>query len=146
MSGLFDAASVEVGVPLEHAFDYLADGIRQGEWTLGCWDRERVSDDLFRGRSLYDGRESFVRVLPDRTHQLIDFEVGPAPDTLVPRISLRLRERGAGSCIVTLMVWRMVDQDDESWERICELHRAEVHLLKGRLELAARFPVPSVAD
>lgn len=135
MSRLFDAATVEVGVSVEHAYDYLSDGIRQGEWTLGCWDRKRVDDDLFRGRSLYDGRESFVRVLPDRSRRLIDFEVGSTPDALVPRISLRLRERGAGSCIVTLMVWRAPDQDDESWQRVRELHRAEVHLLKGRLEL-----------
>ena len=54
MIGLFHAATAEVGVSAKQAFEYVADGIRQGEWTLGCWDREQIGDDLFRGRSLYD--------------------------------------------------------------------------------------------
>jgi hypothetical protein len=135
MSELFDVAAAEIAVPARDAFDYLADGIRQGEWTLGCWDRERAGDDLFRGRSLYDGRESYVRVLPHPDLLLVDFEVGPAPDALVRRISARVVERGPGTCVVTLMVWRTTDQDDASWRRVCELHRAEIHLIKGRLEL-----------
>jgi hypothetical protein len=135
MSGLFHAATAEVGVPAEQAFEYVADGIRQGEWTLGCWDRERVGDDLYRGRSLYDGRETYVRVLPRRELLLVDFEVGAAPDALVPRISARVRPRGKGACIVTLTAWRTPDQDDESWQRTCDLHQAEIHLIKGRLEL-----------
>jgi hypothetical protein len=135
VSDVFDAATIEVGVPARQAFEYLADGIRQGEWTLGCWDRERVGGDLFRGWSLYDGEQSFVRVLPDLERLLVDFEVGPAADALVPRISARVRERGHHACVVTLMVWRTADQDDASWQRVCELHRAEVHLIKGRLEL-----------
>jgi hypothetical protein len=135
MRKLFDAATAEIAVPAEAAFEYLADGIRQGEWTLGCWDRERVSLDLFRGRSLYDGAESFVRVLPDPERLLVDFEVGGSPDALVPRISARVRPRGDGACVVTLMAWRGPGQDEASWRRTCELHRAEIHLIKGRLEL-----------
>jgi hypothetical protein len=135
MSGLFDAATAEISVPAEQAFDYLTDGIRQGEWTLGCVDREPVGNDLFRGRSLYDGSETYVRVLPRRELLLVDFEVGASPDALVPRISVRVRYRTESSCIVTLMVWRMPEQDDESWQRVRDLHRAEIHLIKGRLEL-----------
>ena len=135
MSELFDAATAEIAVPAEHAFDYLVDGIRQGEWTLGCVEREQVGDDLFRGRSLYDGGETYVRVLPRRELLLVDFEVGASPDALVPRISARVRPRGADACVVTLMVWRMPEQDDESWQRVRDLHQAEIHLVKGRLEL-----------
>ncbi|MEA2441000.1 MAG: hypothetical protein QOH76_2424, partial [Thermoleophilaceae bacterium] len=47
MSDVFHVATVEVAVPARAAFDYVADGIRQGEWTLGCVERERVADDLF---------------------------------------------------------------------------------------------------
>src|SRR5207244_2159160 len=32
---IFHAASAEVAVDAEEAFDYLSDGLRQGEWTLG---------------------------------------------------------------------------------------------------------------
>jgi len=136
MIGLFHAATAEVGVSAKQAFEYVADGIRQGEWTLGCWDREQIGDDLFRGRSLYDGQETYVRVLPRRELLLVDFEVGAAPEALVPRISVRVRPRGERACTVTLMAWRTPDQDDESWERVRDLHRAELHLIKGRLELA----------
>jgi hypothetical protein len=76
-----------------------------------------------------------VRVLPRRELLLVDFEVGASPDALVPRISVRVRYRTESSCIATLMVWRMPEQDDESWQRVRDLHRAEIHLIKGRLEL-----------
>jgi hypothetical protein len=135
MSDLFHAATIEVAVPARVAFDYLADGIRQGEWTLGCWNRERVGDDLFRGRSLYDDTESYVRVLPRPELLLIDFEVGQSPDALVFRISIRLLERGPGASVVGLMAWRPAGQSDESWRRVQDVHRAEIHLIKSRLEL-----------
>ena len=58
MSGLFDAATAEVAVPAEQAFDYLADGIRQGEWTLGCSDREPVTSSPRRRTRPSRGRSS----------------------------------------------------------------------------------------
>ena len=103
MRKIFDAASAEVAVPAAQAFEYLADGIRQGEWTLGCWDRERVGDDLFRGRSLYDGATAYVRVLPRRELLLVDFEVGASPDALVPR-GRSLPEREVGRRLLVVLV------------------------------------------
>ena len=140
MSELFHAATAEVAVPAVRAFEYLGDGIRQGDWTLGSWDRERVGDDLFRGRSLYNGREVYVRILRDPERLIVDYEVGPAPESLIRRISARVVDgptlrRAEGTCVVTLMVWRTPDQDDEAWRQVGEIHRAEMHLIKGRLEL-----------
>ena len=140
MSEIFFAASVEVAVSAERAFAYLADGIRQGEWTLGSWNRERVGPQLFRGRSLFDGSEAFIRISADPAQLLVDYEVGPAPDRLLRVNSARavpgpLVGRDEGTCVVALMKWRLPDQDDEAWRRACVTFATEVHMIKGRLEL-----------
>jgi hypothetical protein len=139
MSELSHAVSAQVRVPPQLAFAYLADGIRQGEWTLGSWDREHVTENIFRGRSLFDGHIVYVRVLPDPERLIIDYEVGPALDQLNRRISARIipeqnLRRSEDSCVVTLTVWRAANDDDYSWQRTCDTHRAEIHLIKGRLE------------
>lgn len=127
-------------VPAQLAFAYLSDGLRQSEWALGSWDRELFAGDLFRGRSLFDGSESYVRIATHATALLVDYEVGPAPDRLrrvngarvVPGPLLGWPE---GTCIVTLMKWRTPTQDDEDWARLCAAFDAEIHMVKGRLEI-----------
>jgi hypothetical protein len=79
---IFHAASAEVAVSAETAFAYLSDGLRQGEWTLGSWNREQIGEQLFRGTSLFTGAETFVRITADPEHLLVDYEVGAAPDQL----------------------------------------------------------------
>ena len=59
---IFHAASIEVAVPAETAFAYLSDGLKQGDWTLGSWNRENAGDGLFRGTSLFNGADTFVRI------------------------------------------------------------------------------------
>jgi Polyketide cyclase / dehydrase and lipid transport len=130
-------ASADVAVPAEEAFAYLADGIDQGEWTLGSWNREQVDRDLFRGTSLVSGRELYVRVRPDRERLVVDCDVGGDPGALVHRIAIVVEPNGDG-CRVTLRAWRTPDQSDESWRQTQDLHAAEVHLIKGRLELRRR--------
>lgn len=140
MRDVFHAASAEVAAPAERAFEYLSDGVRQGEWTLGSWDRERIGGDLFRGRSLYNGSEVYVRITRYPETLTVDYEVGPSPEQLTRRISARVVpgevvKRDAGTCVVALMVWRTPDQDEAAWRQVGEIHRAEMHLIKGRLEL-----------
>ena len=140
MSDLFHAASTEVAVPAKTAFAYLSDGLRQGEWTLGSWNRERVGADLFRGTSLFDGAETYVRITADPARLLVDYEVGASPDRLLRVNSARAVPgpavgRPAGTCVVALMKWRVPDQDDGEWERACVTFATEVHMIKGRLEL-----------
>jgi hypothetical protein len=147
MPELFHAASVEVAVPAADAFAYLSDGLRQGEWTLGSWQRERVADGLFRGTSLFDGRDVFVRITADEPLLLVDYEVGPSPDRLLRVNAARvvpgsLIGRAPGSCVVTLMKWRTPAQDDEQWQRACASFDTEIHMIKGRLELGFRGPAP----
>src|SRR5579871_5710079 len=145
MAELFHAASAEVAVAAADAFDYLRDGVRQGEWTLGSWQRRQVGENLFHGVSLFDGRDVYVRISADPSLLVVDYEVGPSPDRLLRVNAARvvageLIGRDPGSCVVTLMKWRTPSQDDEQWQRLCATFDTEIHMIKGRLELGFREP------
>jgi hypothetical protein len=140
VSGILHAASTEVAVPAGQAFAYLSDGIRQGEWTLGSWNREQVRDGLFKGTSLFDGAETFVRITADPATMVVDYEVGRAPDRLLRVNSARavpgpLVGRPEGTCVVVLMKWRLPSQDDAEWQQACVAFDTEIHMIRGRLEI-----------
>jgi hypothetical protein len=131
---------VEVAVDAETAFRYLADGLKQSEWALGSWQRERLDENFFRGTSLFDGSEAYIRITADPQNLIVDYEVGPAPDSLLRVNSARAVPgatigRSADSCVVTLMKWRTANQSDADWRRLCATFSTEVHMIKGRLEL-----------
>jgi hypothetical protein len=140
VSELFHGASIEVAVPAEDACAYLSDGLKQGDWTLGSWHREQIGDRLFRGVSLFDGSETFVRISADPVALLVDYEVGPAPDRMLRVNAARVVPgpvlgRPDGTCVVTLMKWRTPAQTDEEWRRACVTFDTEIYMIKGRLEL-----------
>ena len=86
MSALFHGSTVVVAVPAETAFAYLSDGLRQSEWALGSWHRERIGEQLFRGTSLFDGSEAFIRISADESLLLVDYAVGPSLEQM-PRVN-----------------------------------------------------------
>jgi hypothetical protein len=134
------AATVLVEVPAEIAFAYLADGMKQSEWALGSWSRERLDDGLFRGTSLFDGSQNYVRLEPDPESLLVDYWVGTDSSRMLRVNSARVVPgpavgRPDGTSLVTLMKWRTPEQTDEDWERACLVFDTEVHMIKGRLEL-----------
>lgn len=140
MSGVFHSASAQVDVRAAIAFTYLGDGLRQADWALGSWDRTEVGDGLFRGRSLFDGSDVYVRISTVPAAMLVDYEVGPSPDQLRRVNSARVVPGEVlgwppSSCVVTLMKWRTPAQDDDAWARLCAAYDAEIHMVKGRLEL-----------
>ncbi|HET8587051.1 MAG TPA: hypothetical protein VFM74_04160 [Candidatus Limnocylindria bacterium] len=137
--GLVHATAVEVAVSAERAFEYLSDGLKQSEWALGSWNREEVGEGMFRGTSLFTGEPTYVRILASRELLLVDYEVGPAPDRLHRVNSARViagpaLARGTETCVVTLIKWRLPDQDDDSWRHACATFDTEIRMIKGRLE------------
>lgn len=132
-------ASVAVDTSAQAAFTYLADGLQQGEWTLGAAERRPAGEGLVVGTSVFDGGEVYVRIVADPEHLLVGCWVGPAPEALIPRIWIRVvpaehLERPAGTCVVTLLAWRPSGQSDDSWRLTRTAHETEVHLIKGFLE------------
>jgi hypothetical protein len=139
-STIVHAAAIEVAVPAEAAFAYLADGMKQSEWPLGSWNREQLDETLFRGRSLFTGQPTYVRITPSQHSLLVDYEVGPSPETMRRINAAHVTpgpdiDRPAGTCVVTLIKWRLPNQDDDQWRQACATFDTEVFMIKGRLEL-----------
>jgi hypothetical protein len=142
MTDLAHATTLRVDVEAQAAFDFLADPLRLGRWSLGCFDTKPESAGLYSGVSLYDGSRAWFRIDADRTRCLIDYHVGDAASQ-VPRISARVVPGsvcglGPNSCYVTLMAWRTAGMNDDRWARLRAAHEAEIWLIKTQIEATAR--------
>jgi hypothetical protein len=142
VSSLSHAATQRVDVGADAAFDFLADPLMLGRWSLGCFDTAPAgSPGLFTGVSLYDGARGWFRVDADRSRHIVDYHVGDAASQ-VPRVAARVIPGPvcglpATSCYVTLTAWRVVGMDDDRWSRLCAAHEAEIWLIKAQIETAA---------
>ena len=130
--------SVEVAVPAQKAFAYLADPKMVGRWALGCFNALPTDKSgLYQGISLFDGTEAWFRIDCDPERLIVDYHVGDA-DRQLPRISTRVVPgphygRDADHCIVTMDAWRPVDMTDNRWLRLCAAHDAEILIIQGQL-------------
>lgn len=132
-----------VAVEPEEAFAFLADGLNQRYWALGSWDRRKIGDDLFAGTSLFDGSELVVRLIPRPELLLVDFETGPTADALAHAVTARVIAgpvlgHPAGTCLLTVTVFRAAAVDDDTWQRLWHIFETEIHMIKGRLEIGWR--------
>lgn len=117
----------------------MSDGLKQGTWAWGSFDRQEVEPGLFVGRSVFTGRETFVRLLADRERLQVDYEVGPSKAAMQFRnmsrvIPGRILKIGDDRCVVTLLSWRLSTQTDADWTQFGCIHEAEMFLIKGLLE------------
>ncbi|MCQ8782141.1 hypothetical protein [Mangrovibrevibacter kandeliae] len=133
------SSSIAVDRPAETAFEIMAEGLSQGRWTLGSYDRRQIEPGLFVGTSLFSGRETYVRLHVDRERFVVDYDVGPSPDALSFRNMSRVIPGAVlnmppGSCVVTLLSWRRADQSEAAWMQTSTSHEAEMFLIKGLLE------------
>src|SRR5437773_11378591 len=76
------SSSVRVARPAEVAFELMSDGVKQGRWAWGSFDRTEVSPGLFKGRSVFTGKEAYVRLQVDRPRFMVDYEVGASPEAM----------------------------------------------------------------
>ncbi len=135
-------ATIEVNAPAEAALRYMSDGIRQGEWAFGSWNRRHVRDNLFVGTSLYDGKETYVRITVDEAMGIVHYYLGEDHDHMVPRNMARIMPgphigRDDGVCLVSLISWRHAFMDDERWRQLCVSHEAQMFIIKYRIEADA---------
>jgi hypothetical protein len=143
MSNLAHATTLRIEVEAQVAFDFLADPLRLGRWSLGCFDtRAAGSAGLYTGISLYDGAPAWFRIDADRARYIIDYHIGDEASQ-VPRISARVIPGSVcglpnTSCYVTLTAWRTVGMDNDRWARLCTAHDAEIWLIKTQIEAAAK--------
>ncbi len=135
------SASIDVHTLAERAFDYLADGLKQGEWALGSVERKALGDNLYVGTSMFGVGQVYVRIQAHPELLTIHYHVGRHPGQLQPRNVIRVVPgpvvgRPAGHCIVTLLTWRAEGTADADWQRTCVSHETEMFIIKARLEAA----------
>jgi GNAT superfamily N-acetyltransferase len=53
------AAAIDVKVPAEKAFEFMADGMKQRHWALGSSDRKEVGDGVFSDTDALDGTDFY---------------------------------------------------------------------------------------
>jgi hypothetical protein len=131
--------SIEINCEAMMALDYVADGIKQGEWALGSIDRREIGDGLFEGTSMFGAGTEYIRIRVDRDNHVVYYDVGHSLDDLrtlnvirvVPGSTLGVAE---DNCIVTLLSWRPEGTPDEAWARNSVSHETEMYIIKARLE------------
>lgn len=131
--------SCAVETPARQAFDYMADGIRQGEWTFGSWDRRQVGEQLFVGRSMFDDKETFIRIDADAERLVVYYRIGDDPEHLQARNMARIvsgPDLGweQSRCLVTLLAWRSHFMSDDRWKQLCVSHETQMFIIKTRIE------------
>lgn len=133
------SSSIAVACPAETAFEIMAEGLKQGQWTWGSFNRKEIEPGLFLGRSVFTGNDTYVRLDADRARLLVDYEVGGAKETMRFRNSSRVIPgpvlgMGENECVVTLLTWRLATHTDAEWIQAGCIHEAEMFLIKGLLE------------
>ena len=136
---LCHSSSVEIDAPAGLAFDYLSDGVAQGDWTLGSMQRKKLDNDLFSGISIFNGNELFIRIDADRERFMIYYHVGMDKSNLQPRNVVRILPgpmigKAENTCRVTLLSWRDASSDDDKWKLLCVSHETEMFIIKNRVE------------
>jgi hypothetical protein len=133
------AAAQLIAASFDVVFDYMADPLKVGRWSLGCFAiAEDPDTGLYAGTSLYDGKRGWIRVSPDRPSGLIDYHVG-TPDHLAPRIFCRVAKGewlgyGSETSLLALIAWRGAGMSEVRWRRLQAAHEAEIWLIKEQIE------------
>ena len=139
MRGLSHIATARLDVPAHSAFDFLADPVKLGRWSLGCMQTEPTGQPgVYRGRSLYDGNPAWFEIEADPSDLSIAYHIG-TPERRLPRIRAQVVRPEIcglprGSCYASLIAWRCAGMDDERWARLCFAHETEITLIKAQCE------------
>ena len=105
---LCHSSTIVVNASASIAFDYLSDGVAQGEWTLGSMERRKLEEGLYSGKSIFDGAELYIRIDADAERLVIYYHVGGDVDNLQARNIVRIVPgavvgREDNICLVTLL-------------------------------------------
>jgi hypothetical protein len=138
-AGQSHIASIVVTRPAAEVFAIMADPARLHRWSFGTWETEIAPDGLVTGTSIFDGARILVCIDADSPRLSIDYHLGPAPDRLVPRITVRVVPGPhvgleSSSCVLTFIAWRAATMDDDRWRRLTASHEFEAVLLKNLIE------------
>ena len=133
-----NTAFIRIRRSAEDVFAFMSDPEQMSLWSFGTWRTEIDGSGLVRGVSIKDGAVIYARVEAHQRQRLIDYHLGLSPDTLVPRIYVRVTSEkvfgdgnGAG---LAMTAFRAVDMDDARWDSLKATHLVELDLVKSALE------------
>jgi hypothetical protein len=140
---LSHVATALVDAPADAVFDFLADPVALGEWSLGCMRTQPAGlPGIYTGWSLFDGSQAWFEIVADARLLLVDYHVGSMARR-TPRIAARV-VRGSvcglsdDQCYATLTAWRPQGMAPERWARLCSAHETEIWLIKEQIEAKRR--------
>ncbi|ETW96197.1 MAG: hypothetical protein ETSY1_27595 [Candidatus Entotheonella factor] len=137
-----DCACILCDQPAPVVFAFMQDGLKLGQWALGCWNTVEAQPGLYRGTSIIDQQETWVRIEAVPSLRVISYHVGATSDALHPRIMANVIPgetlgHPAGSSVLSLFAWRDASMDDDRWQQLRECHRVELRVIRNLLRTQA---------
>ena len=133
--------SVAVDRPAAAAVGYLADPGKLSAWAVGMGETTVHPDGTIEGAFPETKQPIWARIDAEPDRSTILYHLGPDPDSLVPRIMVRVVAGSVlgldpGSCVVSMIAWREAAMDDARWEGLKAGHESEIHEVKRLVESA----------
>lgn len=135
--------SVAIDRSAAAAMSFLADPEKLSSWAVGMGETTVRPGGAIEGAFPGTGAPIWARIDADPGRGTILFHVGPDPDSLVPRIMVRVVPgcvlgSDPESCVVSLVAWRQEAMDGARWESLKSAHEREILDLKRLIESTVR--------
>ena len=133
-------ASILIKASPREVMAFLTDELATGDWAFGAWGPiTRLEDNICKGRSLYDGKETLFRLRVLEQVNQVEYEVGYPGGELQPWIVVRVTPgpvtgRNTDTSLLTMMGWRNVEWADEDWRLLCATHQTAVYRIRHLIE------------
>ena len=121
---------------------FLADPERLSSWAAGMGETTVHAGGLIEGAFPGTKEPIWARIDPDPGRSTIHYHLGPDPDSLAPRIMIRVvpgsvLEGDPRACVVSLIAWRQEGMDDARWEGLKSGHEREIREIRRLVESAS---------
>ena len=140
--GYAHICSAAIDRPAAVALAFLADPENLPVWAVGMGETTIHADGTVEGAFPQTKQPVWARIDEDSDRGTIVYHLGPDPDSLVPRILIRVvagsvLEGDPRSCVVSLVAWRQETMDDARWEGLKSGHEHEVREIRRLIESAS---------
>ena len=121
---------------------FLADPERLSSWAAGMGETTVHADGLIEGAFPGTKEPIWARIDADPGRSTVHYHLGPGPDSLAPRIMIRVvpgsvLEGDPRACVVSLIAWRQEGMDDARWEGLKSGHEREIREIRRLVESAS---------
>ena len=135
--------SIGIDRPAADAVAFLADLEQISSWAVGMGETTVHAGGMIEGAFPGTNQPIWARIDEDPGRSTLHYHLGPDPESLVPRIMIRVvpgnvLEGDPRSCVVSLVAWRQKTMDEARWEGLKSGHEREIREIKRLIESAPR--------